>query len=230
MDESQITLIASCRGLEQDVFRARQAITIYDWMADHAEEVRAASHGLSFGIVQQLCVTELFAAFGRLYDSDGFGQKPISIKLAISQLPKTRNLDAVALIEFISWAAPRTRLGDIPTDAILERSFAAIRKSYPTEANCPQLRRLLETRHTEIAHRAQQPSIERAKWDDAYWCLDWAERFTQMLRKGLRSPVPHMSIADSLWAFQRLAHSASAVLDPRLTAHEEAMSRLSQRP
>lgn len=231
MTHSAPTTLEICRQLEQDIYRTRRALALYDWIATNADEIQTSTYGVPFSAIQQLCMPEIIAALGRIFDSDQFDRKPISIKLAITAFEADNSLELNPLLTFIAWASPNTRLDpNSEAQALRTRCFGVLKKVYPTPANNPHLKRIMETRHAEVSHRAQEEILNRAKWDDVDICLEWSERFVKMLRSSMHLSPPTTDIETQITAFRRLAHRAGIIVDPKLRAHEDLVAKLNRPP
>ena len=66
-------LVELCQKVGGDLFRAHRGQAVYNWIADHAEEINAANFGSMFGTLQEMALAETFIALGRAYDAEKYG-------------------------------------------------------------------------------------------------------------------------------------------------------------
>jgi hypothetical protein len=215
---------------------AERAKAIYLWIADNADTINQASFGKFFRLLQDFALTEMFVCVGRAFDDSRFGDT-FCIKRVLSLMANANLIDAGQLLRYLP--NKDNSLAQLEENALLKRGLQIISTTRPTPNNCAELRRVLEIRHTEVAHKATDTSEEnrRPTFEDVDYCLDWGKEFVGMVGKAFGNHVykyddggfwSDYDIKSSIMSIRRLTHKAGIVIDPGFAETERLMATLSK--
>lgn len=98
------SLMETLESISGNTFKAKRALALYDWVSDHTSELKNSTHDYPFGVLQELCLTDIFAALGRIYD---WGERePSGLNLALKQLRDCEIKEIDELVDFARWILP----------------------------------------------------------------------------------------------------------------------------
>ena len=228
-------LMDACSEVAHDLYLAERAKAIYLWVADHAEAVNKASFGKFFRLLQDFALTEMFLCVGRAFDDARFGDT-VCIKRVLNMMANANLIDRDRFLQFLpkEWES----LAQLEDKALLQHGLQIISTSRPTAKNCAELKRVLEIRHTRVAHRSATSAGEGgATFEDVDHCLDWAKEFIGMVGKAFGNHIfkyddgtfwSEYDIKSSVMSIRRLTHKAGIVIDPGFAETERLMAAFSK--
>lgn len=233
-------LMDLCSKVAHDILVAERAKAMWMWVADHAETINRAKFGLFFGTFQQMALTEMFVALGRVFDEEQHHDK-VCLKQILVLMRTSNLIDRFRLLDFLqltkqqrdTWAA-------LSDSAARDKAVEIILRRRPTFSSSEELGRVLEMRHTEIAHRAQDPRYDRGrpKFEDVDHCMGWGKEFIGMVGKAFGNHVfkyddggfcSDYDVKSSIMSIRRLAHKAGIVVDSGFAETERLAASSSEK-
>jgi hypothetical protein len=133
----------------------------------------------------------------------------------------------------LSFHRPRAKKWAAFSDsAVREQGVELIFRQKPSFHSSAPLGRVLEMRHTEVAHRsaASVYSRGRPRFEDVDHCLAWGKEFLGRAGKAFGNHVfkhddggfwSDYPVNSSIMSIRRLAHRAQIVVDPHFTETEK---------
>jgi hypothetical protein len=226
----------ACSKVAHDLYLAERAKAIYIWIADNAETINGASFGKFFGLIQDFALTEMFVCVGRAFDDSRFGDT-FCIKRVLNMMANANLVDTDQFLQYLPNKGKG--LAQLEENALLKRGLHIISTTRPTHSNCAELERVLEMRHTEVAHKSADSSREncRPTFEDVDHCLDWGKEFIGMVGKAFGNHVfkyddggfwSDYDIKSSIMSIRRLTHKAGIVIDPVFAETERLLAELSK--
>lgn len=232
-------LMELCSKVGHDIFLAEQAKEMWMWVADHAGTINDAKFGRFFGTFQHMALTEMFVAVGRVFDEERHHDK-ICLKQILVLMRTSNLIDRTPLLEFLKIGAEqRHGWAGLSEAAARDKAIDVLLRQRPTFRSSEQLRRVLDIRHTEVAHRALDPPYEhsRAKFEDIDHCLDWGKEFLGMAGRAFGNHVfksdsgdfwTEYGVKSSVMSIRRLAHKAGCVIDSGFAETERLAAMLNK--
>jgi len=217
-------LMDLCSKVGHDIFVAERAKAMWMWVADHAGTINQAKFGLFFGTFQHMALTEMFVALGRVFDEERHHDK-ICIKQILVLMRTSNLIDRAHLLDFLQLdGQQRASWASLPDSAVRDKAVEVILRGRPTFTSSEELGRVLEMRHTEIAHRALDPAYDRGrpKFEDVDHCIGWGKEFIGMVGKAFGNHVfkfddgtfwSDYDVKSSIMSIRRLTHKAGIVVD-----------------
>jgi hypothetical protein len=224
-------LMDLCTKVAHDLYLAEEAKAMWLWVADHAKSINDAKFGKFFGIFQRMALTEMFVAIGRVYDEERYGDK-VCLKAVLDGMRTANLIDRDVFVAFLGLGAARAkRWAPLSDTEVREQGVELIFQRKPSFKSSVALGRVLEVRHTEVAHRSAAPVYGRGRprFEDVDHCLTWGKEFLGMVGKAFGNHVfkhddggfwSDYPVNSSIMSLRRLTHRARIVLDPHLTENE----------
>jgi AbiU2 len=232
-------LMDLCSKVGHDIFVAERAKAMWMWVADHAETINGANFGLFFGTLQHMALTEMFVALGRVFDEERHHAK-VCIKQILVLMRTSNMVDRSHLLQFLQLGAHQhdAWIG-LSDSAARDKAIEIILRRRPTFSSSDELGRVLEMRHTEIAHRTLDPRFDRGrpKFEDVDHCINWGKEFIGMVGKVFGNHVfkyddgsywSDYDVKSSIMSIRRLTHKAGIVIDPGFAETERLMATSSK--
>jgi hypothetical protein len=121
--------------------------------------------------------------------------------------------------------------------AARDKAVEMILRRRPTFSSSGELGRVLEMRHTEVAHRARDPSYDRGrpKFEDVDHCIGWGKEFIAMAGRAFGNHIfkyddgsfwSDYDVKSSIVSIRRLTHQAGIVVDPDFASMERLAASL----
>ncbi len=224
-------LMDPCSKVGHDLYLAEEAKSMWLWVADHAKTINDAKFGKFFGTFQRMALTEMFVALGRVFDEERYGDKNC-IKAILDGMRAANLMDRDLFIAFLRLDSQRAKKWAALDDAaVREKGIELLFKQRPTFKSSAALGRVLEMRHTEVAHRSAAPVYAKGKprFEEVDHCLVWGKEFLGMVGKAFGNHVfkyddggfwTDYPVKSSIMSLRRLTHQAGIVVDARFAETE----------
>lgn len=178
----------------------------------------------------------MFVCVGRVFDDSRFGDT-FCIKRILGMMTNANLIDARLFLQYLSNKG--NGLSQLEEKVLLQRGLQIISTSRPTPNNSDELTRVLEIRHTQVAHRsADTPGEDRGPtFEDVDFCLNWGKEFIGMVGKAFGNHIfkyddggfwSDYDIKSSIVSIRRLTHKAGIVIDPGFAETERLVASLSK--
>ena len=239
IDENK-PLMDLCVKVGHDLYLAEEAKAMWLWVADHAKTINDAKFGKFFGTFQRMALAEMFVAIGRVYDKERYGDK-ICLKAVLDAMRTVNLIDRDLFVSYLRLSPARTKKWAALSDSdVQQQGVELIFQQKPTFKSSAALGRVLEMRHTEIAHRSAALVYARGKprFDDVDYCLAWGKEFLGMVGNAFGNHVfeyddggfwSDYAVKSSIMSIRRLAHRAGIVVDPHLSENERLAAAANNR-
>jgi hypothetical protein len=237
IDENK-ALMERCTKVASDLFLAERAKAIWIWIGENAEQINGAGYGKPFNIWQHMALTEMFVSVGRVFDEERWGAT-YCIR-AILKLMRVSHL--IGRDQFISYLATpnslRQAFDKLSDSELVERGFEIIARRRPTRDGSAQLKRVMQIRHTEVAHDSEErDQDDRPTFEDVDHLLTWAKDFVGMVGKAFGNHIfkfddgsywSDFDVKSSVVGLRRLTHKAGIVIDQGYAETERMLAKLKQ--
>jgi AbiU2 len=229
-----------CSKVGHDLFVAERAKAMWMWVADHAEAINRAKFGLFFGTFQQMALTEMFVALGRVFDEERHHDK-VCLKQILVLMRTSNLIDRLRLLDFLQLSKQQREAWTALSDSTArDKAVEIILRRRPTFSSSEELGRVLEMRHTEIAHRSLETCYDRGrpKFEDVDHCIGWGKEFIGMVGKAFGNHVfkyddggfwSEYDVKSSIMSIRRLTHKAGIVVDSGFSETERLAATFSKK-
>jgi hypothetical protein len=177
---------------------------------------------------------------GRAYDESKFDET-ICIKRILAMMRTANIVDRERLVEFLEPTDAKKRAGLLARndDHLRSDGVEILFRRRPTFNSSVALRKAMNVRHNEIAHRSAEATAGRPSFEDVDNCLSWGKEFIGMVGKAFSNIVfkyddggfwSDNGVKSTIFGLQRLCHVAGIVIDPQLLEHDRQKAELLSLP
>jgi hypothetical protein len=168
-----------------DIFLVDEAYDLIFCISDHWDDIREApSVGQFLGKLQNSYLIEaMILSIGRLFDRnrDSLSIPGLIINCGQFQLKNRSEF----LSELLALNIPKPTIDIIEIDGLSQRSAKELGRFIPQRGNVPSLKRIIDRRHKDVAHRSTVKNFDQPFFKDIVLCNGLAKRWINCFSTGI---------------------------------------------